>query len=145
MKDVLNIPDIYIFVTTDFVQVAWSNLYSFKPPCISYSIWGHCSRISSSSQKLFQLPILAGEFTNQTKHNYRHRLHDINYSCISQPNPQVYAGSVYNAGVLLNNCRGFVDGTVREELYSDHQNYKKLYRMATTNYMSYLSYVYGLN
>ena len=44
---------------------------------------------------------------------HQHRIHDFNQPWLSQENLQIFANAVCDAGAPLNNCWGFVDGTVR--------------------------------
>ena len=60
-----------------------------------------------------QLSMIAGDVTNHVYNLHKHRIHDFNQNWLSPVNLQRFADAIFNAGSPLENCWGFVDGTVR--------------------------------
>ncbi len=61
---------------------------------------------------------------------YSHMLHDLDQPWLSSENLQIFATTIHNKGAVLDNCWGFVDGTVRpicrpkrnqREVYNGHK------------------------
>ena len=42
-----------------------------------------------------------------------HLLRDLDQPWLSRPNPQIFANAVHEKGAALDDCWGFIDGTVR--------------------------------
>ncbi len=60
-----------------------------------------------------QLCIIANHIVDDIYNRYSHLLTDLNQPCLSRENLASFATAVCNKGAPLENCWGFIDGTVR--------------------------------
>ena len=60
-----------------------------------------------------QLSMIAGDMTNFVYNIHHNKLHNFNQNWLSPVNLQRFANAIHQAGAPLDNCWGFVDGTVR--------------------------------
>lgn len=73
-----------------------------------------------------QLSMICNEGMNFMYDNWRHLLQTFNQEWLSRENLQQFSNVVHNAGSPLDNCWGFVDGTVRRVCRSG-RNQRVLY------------------
>ena len=60
-----------------------------------------------------QISMIAGELTSLVYTNHHHRLETLNQPWLSAIELERFAQSIHNKGAPLQNCWGFIDGTVR--------------------------------
>ena len=60
-----------------------------------------------------QLCMVANHMVNFLYNRYGDLLNNLNQPWLAPENLQVYADAIYNKGAALDNCWGFIDGTVR--------------------------------
>ena len=60
-----------------------------------------------------ELSIISNEITDWLYTNHGHRVTHWNHDILSPAMLDVYATAIYNKGAALENCFGFIDGTVR--------------------------------
>ena len=73
-----------------------------------------------------QLSMITNHMVDLIFNQYSHLLTDLNQQWLSAPQLQNYADAVYNKGGALDNCWGFVDGTVRP-ICRPRQNQREVY------------------
>ena len=60
-----------------------------------------------------QLCMISNLVVDEIFDRYSHLLTDLNQPWLSRENLQIFANAVHNKGAALDNCWGFVDGTIR--------------------------------
>jgi len=60
-----------------------------------------------------EISMITNTVTDHTFLNHGHRISQWNFDVLSPPMLQEYADVIHAKGALLNNCFGFIDGTVR--------------------------------
>lgn len=110
LKEVLAIPD--IFVCNNRLHVC-----GVEALCIMLRRFSYPIRFGDMVPKFGrpepQLSMIAGDVTNFIYNLHHHRIHNFNQPWLSPANLQIFADAIHNAGAPLDNCWGFVDGTVR--------------------------------
>ena len=110
LKDVLQIPDIYICSNR-------LHLSGIEALCILLRRFSYPIRFGDMVPKFGrpepQLSMIAADITNTVYNTHHNKIHNINQNWLSPVNLQRFADAIHHAGAPLDNCWGFVDGTVR--------------------------------
>ena len=110
LKEVLRIPD-------DFVCNNNLHVNGVEALCVLLRRFSYPIRFGDMVPKFGrpepQLSMIAGDITNFVYNMHHNKVHNFNQNLLSQANLQRYANAIHQAGAPLDNCWGFVDGTVR--------------------------------
>ena len=127
LKEIMNIPDVF----TCYNGLKVSGIESL---CILLKRYAYPNRYSDLiprfGRPVPQLCIIANHTMNFVYDNWNYLLHSFNQQWLSPDHLQKYANYIHQTGAPLDNCWGFVDGTVRpvcrpkegqRELYNGHK------------------------
>jgi len=110
LREALDIPDIFVCRNSLHID-------GIEATCILLRRFSYPIRFGDMVCKFGrpepQLSMIAGDITNFVYSRHHNKLHHFNQPWLSPANLQRFADAVHNAGAPLNNCWGFVDGTVR--------------------------------
>ena len=110
LAEVLHIPEevtTYNRVKVDGLEALCIFLKRFAYPCRYSDIMPRFGR------PVPQLSMISNQMINYVYDNYRHLLQDLNQPWLHPNCLQAFADAVHAKGAALDNCWGFVDGTVR--------------------------------
>lgn len=110
LREVLGIPDehrCYNRVVISGIEATCILLKRFAYPCRFGDMVPRFGRPKA------QLSMIAGEITSLVYNLHHHRLETFNQPWLSRIELERYAQCIHDAGAPLQNCWGFVDGTVR--------------------------------
>ena len=110
LAEVLHIPDeirCYNRLRVDGIEAFCVFLKRFAYP-IRYA-----DMIPRFGRPVPQLSMISNQIMDMVYQQHHDRLTSFNQPWLSQRNLALYANSIHNAGAPLENCWGFVDGTVR--------------------------------
>lgn len=123
LADVLTLPDrivCYNGVNVDMVEALCIFLKRFAYPCRYVDMLPRFGRPEP------QLCMISNAVMNELYQTWNHLLTDLNQDWLSPDHLEEFAVAIHNRGAALDNCWGFVDGTVRP-LCRPGQNQKCLY------------------
>ena len=106
----LNFPDVfrcYNGLVVDSVEALCVCLKRFAYPC------RYADLVTRFGRPVPQLCMISNLVVDEIFDRYSHLLTDLNQPWLSRENLQIFANAVHNKGAALDNCWGFVDGTVR--------------------------------
>ena len=110
LKDALQIPDIFICSNG-------LNVDGIEALCILLNRFSYPIRFGDMVPKFGrpepQLSMIAGDIVNNVYNMHHDKLTNFNQQWLSPVNLQRFADAIHQAGAPLDNCWGFVDGTVR--------------------------------
>jgi hypothetical protein len=110
LADVLQLPDnivTYNGLVVESIPALCIYLKRFAYPC-RYS-----DMVSYFARPVPQLCIITNHMIDWIYTRWHHLLTRYNHNLLSQPNLMLYADAVHQTGTALDNCWGFIDGTVR--------------------------------
>lgn len=110
LKEVMQLPEqftCYNGVKVDCVEALSMYLKRFAYPC------RYADLVSTFARPIPQLCMITNEVMNFVYLRWRHLLSDLNQPWLSPERLQLFADAIHNKGAALNNCWGFIDGTVR--------------------------------
>ena len=110
LQEILQIPDelhTYNRLLVDGTEALCIFLKRFSYPC-RYS-----EMIPRFGRPVPQYSIISNQIMDHILTNFGHLLEDLNQPWLSNANLENFSNAVHNKGAALDNCWGFVDGTVR--------------------------------
>ena len=110
IQEVFRIPDeisTYNRVKIDGTEALCIFLKRFAYPC------RYGDLIPRFSRPAPQLSMISNQISDHIYNNFNQLLRDLNQPWLSPQNLRLFADAVHQKGAPLNNCWGFVDGTVR--------------------------------
>jgi hypothetical protein len=123
----LKLPEVYRCyngVVVDSVEALCICLKRFAYPCRFADL------IPRFGRPVPQLCMITNTIVEDLYERYSHLLHDLDQPWLSPESLQIFATAIHNKGAALDNCWGFVDGTVRpicrpkrnqREVYNGHK------------------------
>lgn len=94
-------------VVVESVEALCICLKRFSYPC------RYADLVPRFGRPVPQLCMITNHMINFLYDQYAHLLHDLNQPLLSPQHLQMYADAIQNKGAALDNCWGFIDGTVR--------------------------------
>ena len=107
LSEVLNIPYRYNSVNADRTEAFCVFLKKFAYPCRYVDLIPRFARPEP------QLCMMSNAVMNSICTSWRHLLLDLNQPCLGHAHLQTFTEVINEKGVVLQNCWGFIDGTVR--------------------------------
>lgn len=110
LKDALRIPEeisCYNNVTVDGIEALSIFLKRFAYPC------RYADMVPLFGRPVPQLSIISNHIMNLIFDNWGHLLNEFNQNWLSPENLKLYSNAIHQKGGALDNCWGFIDGTVR--------------------------------
>ena len=106
----LHLPDIFRCsngVVADHIEALCMCLKRFTYPC------RYADLVPRFGRPVPQLCMIINLVVDYLFDRYSYLLHNLNQAWLSSQNLQMYADASHNKGAALDNCWGFIDGTVR--------------------------------
>ena len=106
----LHLPDIFRCsngVVADHIEALCMCLKRFTYPC------RYADLVPRFGRPVPQLCMIINLVVDYLFTRYSYLLHNLNQAWLSSQNLQMYADASHNKGAALDNCWGFIDGTVR--------------------------------
>ena len=106
----LHLPDIFRCsngVVADHIEALCMCLKRFTYPC------RYADLVPRFGRPVPQLCMIINRVVDYLFDRYSYLLHNLNQAWLSSQNLQMYADALHNKGAALDNCWGFIDGTVR--------------------------------
>ena len=110
LSEILNLPDrvvCYNGINVDRTEALCIFLKRFAYPCRYVDLIPRFARPEP------QLCMISNAVLNSIYTNWRHLLSDLDQPWLSRPHLQTFAEVIKEKGAALQNCWGFIDGTVR--------------------------------
>ena len=110
LQEVLNIPDeiiTYNRLNVDGIEALCLFLERFAYPC-RYS-----DMVPRFGRPVPQMSIISNHIMQSVYHNFHHKLTDLNQPVCAPASLEQFCQVIHDKGAALDNCWGFVDGTVR--------------------------------
>ena len=110
VAEVMRVPEeifTYNRVKVDGIEALCIFLRRFAYPCRYSDIMPRFGR------PIPQLSMISNQLMNHVYDNYRNLLQNLNQQWLAPNHLQAFANSIYDKGAPLDNCWGFVDGTVQ--------------------------------
>ena len=110
LAEFLQLPEVfkcYSGVIVDKVEAFCMFLKRFSYPC------RYADMVPLFARPIPQLCMTTNKVMNFIHQRWNHLLLDLNQPWLSQANLELFSDAIRDKGAALNNCWGFVDGTVR--------------------------------
>ena len=141
LADVLTLPDRIVGANVDMVEALCIFLKRFAYPC------RYVDMIPRFGRPEPQLCMISNAVINELYQTWNRLLTDLNQDWLSPNHLEEFAAAVHNRGAALDNCWGFVDGTVRpicrpgqnQKCLYNGQWYNKLLASDIINYFKFLA------
>lgn len=145
----LRLPEVYRCyngLVVDSVEALCICLKRFAYPC------RYADLVSRFGRPVPQLRMITNTVVDDLYERYSRLFHDLDQPWLSPENLSLYAAAVHNRGAALNNCWGFVDGTVRpicrpkrnqREVYNGHKRVHALKYQSVVSPNGLIANLYG--
>ena len=110
LANALNFPDVfrcYNGLVVDSLEALCVCLKHFGYPC------RYADLVTRIGRPVPQLCMISRKVVDEIFDRYSHLLTELDQPWLSRENLQIFANAVHDKGATLDNCCGFVDGTVR--------------------------------